>query len=57
MASRSSSRKRKKENPRVQVYLTKEQLKRIKKYDGVLGDTESEIIRTIVANWLVEMER
>ena len=50
-------RKSKSTSVKVQVTLTKEQGKKITDLQGIMGDSESEVIRTIVANWLIERER
>ena len=42
---------------KVQVTLTREQGQRVQRLKGVMGDSESEVIRTIVANWLIQRER
>ena len=39
---------------RIQVTFTKEQWKLVEKLKGVLGNTDSEIVRNIVLAWLAE---
>jgi hypothetical protein len=39
---------------RVQITFSKDQLKLIREYKGMLGDNDPEVIRTIVINWLLE---
>jgi len=44
----------KKGSKKIQVILTKEQYEIIKKLRGEMGNSDSEIIRNIVVNWLLE---
>ena len=48
MAARRSN------NVKVQVTLTRDQSQKIKRLKSTMGDSESEIIRTIVAHWLID---
>ncbi len=41
-------------NKRVHVTLYKEQLEEIEKYKGLLGESDSEIIRMIIVDWLLD---
>jgi len=42
---------------RVQVTFSKDQLRLIRNYKGMLGDSDPEIIRNIVVNWLLERSK
>jgi len=44
----------KKDSKKIQVILTKEQYEIIKKLRGEMGNSDSEIIRNIVVNWLLQ---
>jgi hypothetical protein len=44
----------KKETERVQPTFNKGQIELIRSFRGVLGDTNSEIVRSIVVNWLLK---
>lgn len=44
----------KKESKKIQPTFTKKQLELIRKYKGVLGEDDSEIIRYIVVDWLLD---
>ncbi|MHA1506716.1 MAG: CopG family transcriptional regulator [Candidatus Asgardarchaeia archaeon] len=48
------SKKNKAMTVRVQVLFTKEQYEIIQKLKGEMGLTDSEVIRNIVLNWLME---
>jgi len=41
-------------NKRVHVTLYKEQLEELQKYKGLLGESDSEILRTIIVDWLLD---
>jgi hypothetical protein len=43
-----------KETERVQPTFTKEQMRLIRSFKGIFGDDDSEIVRAIVTNWLLE---
>ena len=43
-----------KESDKIQVTFNKTQLKLIDEYKGLFGDTRAEVVRYIVANWLLE---
>lgn len=43
-----------KEKIRVQVMFTKEQYNLVQKMKGELGLSDSEVVRNIVVNWLLE---
>lgn len=43
-----------KKNPRVNITFTQDQFKIIQKFKGIMGNTDSEIIRNIVLAWLCE---
>ena len=43
-----------KENARVQVTFTKEQMELINKSKGFFGNTDAEVVRNIVVAWLAE---
>ena len=42
------------ENKRINISLSEEQLKIIRKFKGIMGNTDSEIIRNIALAWLSE---
>lgn len=44
----------KKESEIVQVTFNQKQLNLIRKFKGIFGNKETEIVRYIVANWLLE---
>jgi len=43
-----------KESDKIQVTFNKTQLKLIDEHKGLFGDTRAEVVRYIVANWLLE---
>ena len=43
-----------KESDKVQVTFNRTQLALIDKHKGLFGDTRAEVVRYIVANWLLE---
>ncbi len=43
-----------KEVIKVQVTFNKKQIEIIRKYKGIFGESDAEIIRSIVTNWLLE---
>jgi len=47
------SKKDKKEVVKVQATFTKKQMELIRKYQDVFGETDAEIVRAIVMNWLI----
>ncbi len=44
----------KKDSEKIQVTFNKEQIRLIKKYKGIFGEDDAEIVRHIVTNWLLE---
>ncbi len=48
--------KNKKDTEKLQITFSRGQLELIRKYKGVFGEKDTEIIRFIVANWLLERE-
>ncbi|MCL2688019.1 MAG: CopG family transcriptional regulator [Methanobrevibacter sp.] len=42
------------ENKRINISLSEEQLTLIRKFKGIMGNTDSEIIRNITLAWLSE---
>ena len=52
--SEESNKTQSKESDKIQVTFNKVQLKLIDQFKGVLGNTRAEVVRYIVANWLVE---
>ena len=44
--------KKKKEVVKVQLTLTKKQMNIIREYGDIFGDSDAEIVRAIVMNWL-----
>ena len=44
----------KKDSEKIQVTFNKEQIRLIKKYRGIFGEDSAEIVRHIVANWLLD---
>ncbi|MGL4669250.1 MAG: CopG family transcriptional regulator [Methanobacteriaceae archaeon] len=42
------------ENKRINISLSREQLTLIRKFKGIMGNTDSEIIRNIMLAWLSE---
>lgn len=42
------------ENKRINISLSEEQIELIRKFKGTMGNTDSEIIRNIVLAWLSE---
>lgn len=52
--SEESSIKKEIKNKRIHVTLYKEQLDEIGKYKGLLGESDSEIIRMIIVDWLLD---
>ncbi len=46
--------KNKKDSEKLQITFTKGQLELIRKYKGVFGELDTEIVRYIVTNWLLE---
>ena len=49
-----SSKSQDVKNKRIHVTLYKEQLEEIRKYKGLMGNKDSEIIRTIIVDWLLD---
>ena len=45
---------KKKEVVKVQVAFTKKQMNIIRSYKDIFGDSDAEIVRSMVTNWLVE---
>lgn len=45
---------KKKEVVKVQVAFTKKQMDIIRSYKDIFGDSDAEIVRSIVTNWLVQ---
>ncbi|MEM2179125.1 MAG: ribbon-helix-helix protein, CopG family [Candidatus Aenigmatarchaeota archaeon] len=43
-----------KDSKKIQIILTKEQYELIQKLRGEMGNSNSEIVRNIVLNWLLE---
>lgn len=43
-----------KESDKIQVTFNQTQLKLVDKFKGIFGDTRAEVVRYIVANWLLE---
>ena len=43
-----------KESDKIQVTFNKAQLDFIDEFKGLFGDTRAEVVRYIVANWLLE---
>jgi len=43
-----------KESDKIQVTFNQTQLQFIDKFKGIFGDTKAEVVRYIVANWLLE---
>ncbi len=48
--------KNKKDTEKLQITFSRGQLELIRKYKGVFGEKDTEIIRFIVANWLLEKQ-
>jgi|Deesub1362B_J571_1020462.scaffolds.fasta_scaffold00647_17 hypothetical protein len=44
----------KKETRRIQVVFTQEQYELLQKLKGEMGSSDSEVVRNIVLNWLME---
>ena len=44
----------KKDSAKIQTTFNKEQIILIRKYRGIFGEDDAEIVRHIVANWLLE---
>lgn len=44
---------KKKEVVKVQLTLTKKQMEIIRKYRDIFGESDAEIVRAIVVNWLI----
>ncbi|HRZ86151.1 MAG TPA: CopG family transcriptional regulator [Candidatus Paceibacterota bacterium] len=44
---------KKKEVVKVQLTLTKKQMEIIRKYKDIFGESDAEIVRAIVVNWLI----
>jgi hypothetical protein len=44
----------KKESRRIQVVFTQEQYDLLQKLKGEMGSSDSEVVRNIVLNWLME---
>ena len=45
---------KKKEVVKVQVAFTKKQMDIIRSYKDIFGDSDAEIVRSMVTNWLVQ---
>ena len=45
---------KKKEVVKVQIAFTKKQMDIIRSYKDIFGDSDAEIVRSIVTNWLVQ---
>ena len=43
-----------KDSDKIQVTFNKTQLNLIDKFKGLFGDTRAEVVRYIVANWLLD---
>ncbi len=44
---------KKKEVVKVQIAFTKKQMEIIRRYKDIFGDSDAEIVRSIVTNWLI----
>ncbi len=44
---------KKKEVVKVQIAFTKKQMEIIRGYKDIFGDSDAEIVRSIVTNWLI----
>lgn len=44
----------KKESEKIQVTFNKKQVELIESFKGVFGETNAEVVRSIVTNWLLE---
>ena len=44
---------KKKEVVKVQIAFTKKQMEIIRSYKDIFGDSDAEIVRSIVTNWLI----
>lgn len=44
---------KKKEVVKVQISFTKKQMEIIRSYKDIFGDSDAEIVRSIVTNWLI----
>ena len=45
---------KKKEVVKVQVAFTKRQMEIIRSYKDIFGDSDAEIVRSMVTNWLIQ---
>jgi len=44
---------KKKEVVKVQIAFTKKQMEIIRSYKDIFGDSDAEVVRSIVTNWLI----
>lgn len=54
---KGNSKDTKKSKTKIPVTFNEEQLKLIEEYEGIMGNTKSEIIRNIVINWLLDTRK
>lgn len=45
---------KKKEVVKVQIAFTKKQMEIIRSYKDIFGDSDAEIVRSMVTNWLIQ---
>lgn len=45
---------KKKEVVKVQLTFTKKQMEIVRSYKNIFGDSDAEIVRSIVTNWLIQ---
>lgn len=54
---KSNPKVQKNEKEKIPITFNSEQIKLIKKYTGIMGNTKAEIIRNIVINWILGREK